>query len=291
MLMVVGSSGPVELHRSHTLLALVVFGVLYGIPAALIAAGAARPLPAWLPAWPRWRDVDVPADRQAATASLLVTRRRARAAGALVGLFAVPLAATLPVRLGFLNPLSATLLGYATAAFIVEIWRMRREPSTAAATIEVRNTARYLPRWVRAAQRALGVLTTVGAVVALVHQPSDRGAQSLLLAGIVVWAAAEAAERAIARSRQPFVSDGDAALDDALRNSSALACAAAAIVVIANLTTIALAHLETAFAITGNPKRAVSTLVGFVLLGSWPLFRAITHSAPPPARVGGRAQP
>ena len=123
-------------------LSLVFGGVLFWIPAAVIVAGAARPLRAWLPAWPQWRGVDVPAGRQAATAALLVAQRRARAAGALAGLFTVPVASAAGMHLGLFNPLLTTLLGYATAAFVVEIWRVRHAPPTAAATVGVRSTAR-----------------------------------------------------------------------------------------------------------------------------------------------------
>jgi hypothetical protein len=181
--------------------------------------------------WVRSAGVVLTSESRPVVRRYLAWSRRCRTAGGLAGL----LGPTFYSQLVHGEPLDdggasfvLMLVGYLLGALVAEavINRPRRGPGTA--MLLPRRIQDYLPAYVLFLQRGLASvsLAMVG-VYALVEpharhdpMPSVASAAALGLFGVGIAVIVEVLQRMIVARRQPVMSTGDVAVDDAMRSSS-----------------------------------------------------------------------
>jgi hypothetical protein len=181
--------------------------------------------------WALERRLDLTAESQPMVVWYLRNTRVLRTLGVLAGFILPPLAGrALGKELGP-TTLVWPFVGYLVGTIYAELSLVR--PSGRAAGLSPRRLREYLPRSLLRAQRVLGVLIAVAALLVLrlsrgIHSlPASQPAVILATAviGIVTAIGLELIESAVVRRPQPIVSTALLEADDAIRAQSVLSVA------------------------------------------------------------------
>ena len=170
------------------------------------------------------------------------------------------------------------LVGYLLGALIAEVIVNRPGGSSGAAMLIPRRIQDYLPGYALFLQRGLATLSVVMIPVYVLVEPHARHDQmpavaaaaafGLMGAGIAV--VVEVLQRMIVARRQPAMSTGDVAVDDAMRSSSLHVLSGVGIAFLINIAGGML--LLSVFAILADPFAGIIAIVFFLLIFPTSIF-------------------
>lgn len=220
--------------------------IILAVAIAVELYRAYRPEPAFAERWAGERGLELTAENRSLVGRYLRRARLFRTWGGVIGvLLPTVIAYVVDGRVTVLGfgtdgnsaPLGfgAIFIGYLAGALLAELTTVRpaRGPRRVA-SLERRELASYLPRWVLLAQRGAAAAGAVGTIaVAAVPFPattSNPSSGELIAIAVLIVALAvglETVERWIVHRPQPFVEPGLVAADDALRAQSIRAAAGA----------------------------------------------------------------
>jgi hypothetical protein len=256
--------------------------------ALVVAARGFRIDDGYVARWVRSAGIVLTPETRPIVRRYLAWSRRCRTAGALAG-FMAPVAysqiANTRLPDGGVS-FALMLAGYFLGALIAEAVINRPQPSPPRAMLVARRIQDYLPGYVLFLQRGLAALSLVMIVIYVLVEPHARhdemptvasaAAFGLLAAGIAVIV--EVLQRMIVARRQPAMSTGDVAVDDAMRSSSLHVLAGVGIASLINIAGGMV--LLSLFALTPEPFAFALSMLFFSTLFPTSIFFWLDLSKP-----------
>jgi hypothetical protein len=231
--------------------------------------------------WVRSAGVVLTSESRPVVRRYLAWTRRCRTAGGLAGL----LGPTFYSQVVHGEPLDdggasfvLMLVGYLLGALVAEVVVNRPRRGTGAAMLLPRRIQDYLPGYALFLQRGLASLSFVMVgVYALVEpharhdlMPSVASAAAFGLFGVGIAVIVEVLQRMIVARRQPAMSSGDIAVDDAMRSSSLHVLAGVGLAFLINIAGGLV--LLSLFAITPDPFAFGLTMLFFLTVFPTSIF-------------------
>jgi hypothetical protein len=230
--------------------------------ALVVASRGFRVDEGYIAGWVRSAGVVLTSESRPTVRRYLTWSRRCRTAGGLAGLlgptFYSQLVRGMPLDDGGAS-FVLMLVGYLLGALVAEVVVNRPRRGAGAAMLLPRRIQDYLPGYALFLQRGLATISLVMiGVYGLVEpharhdlMPSVASAAAFGLFGVGIAVIVEALQRMIVARRQPAMSTGDVAIDDAMRSSSLHVLAGVGIAFLINLAGGMV--LLSLFAITPDP--------------------------------------
>jgi hypothetical protein len=259
------------------------FNIALPLLIALIVANRGFTVDAdYIARWLRAAGVVLTGESRPVVRRYLAWSRRCRTAGGVVGFVAPAIYSEMsggdPSSAGS-RSLTLMLVGYLLGALIAELvmnppWHPRRDRLTSG------RLGDYLPAYVPNVQRGLAVASLMLAAIYGVAGPIPNANPTLPMVEVLAWgiggaflaAIIEAIQRGIVTRRQPRMTAGDPAVDDAIKASSLRLLSGAGVALLLNIVG---GELMVVSGITGRPGPAGVTGWSLLVLGGLMVLSSI----------------